>query len=68
MDARRDWGYTKDYVKAMWLRLQRPEAYGDVRSPIYETVPLKPVNQYGVSEAATDLLDLVADTNKLTRS
>ena len=26
LDARRDWGYAGDYVKAMWLMLQQPEA------------------------------------------
>lgn len=26
LDAKRDWGYAKDYVKAMWLMLQKPEA------------------------------------------
>src|SRR6201996_7138477 len=26
LDARRDWGYAKDYVKAMWLMLQQPKA------------------------------------------
>jgi GDPmannose 4,6-dehydratase len=26
LDARRDWGYAKDYVEAMWLMLQREEA------------------------------------------
>ena len=25
LDARRDWGYAKDYVEAMWLMLQRDE-------------------------------------------
>jgi GDPmannose 4,6-dehydratase len=25
LDARRDWGYAKDYVKAMWLMLQQDE-------------------------------------------
>ena len=25
VDARRDWGYAKDYVRAMWLMLQQPE-------------------------------------------
>jgi GDPmannose 4,6-dehydratase len=24
LDAKRDWGYTKDYVEAMWLMLQQP--------------------------------------------
>jgi GDPmannose 4,6-dehydratase len=26
LDAERDWGYAKDYVEAMWLMLQQPEA------------------------------------------
>jgi len=26
LDAKRDWGYAKDYVKAMWLMLQQPTA------------------------------------------
>jgi GDPmannose 4,6-dehydratase len=25
LDSKRDWGYAKDYVKAMWLMLQQPE-------------------------------------------
>jgi GDPmannose 4,6-dehydratase len=25
LDARRDWGYAKDYIEAMWLMLQQPE-------------------------------------------
>lgn len=25
LDARRDWGYAKEYVEAMWLMLQRPD-------------------------------------------
>ncbi|MBW3670744.1 MAG: GDP-mannose 4,6-dehydratase [Acidobacteria bacterium] len=38
LDARRDWGYAKDYVEAMWLMLQRDEpedfviATGETRS------------------------------------
>jgi GDPmannose 4,6-dehydratase len=26
LDVRRDWGYAKDFVEAMWLMLQQPEA------------------------------------------
>jgi GDPmannose 4,6-dehydratase len=26
LDAKRDWGYAKDYVQAMWLMLQQPES------------------------------------------
>jgi GDPmannose 4,6-dehydratase len=25
LDAKRDWGYAKDYVRAMWLMLQQPQ-------------------------------------------
>ncbi|MGI0484403.1 GDP-mannose 4,6-dehydratase [Pantanalinema rosaneae CENA516] len=25
LDAKRDWGYAKDYVKAMWMMLQQPQ-------------------------------------------
>ena len=25
LDSKRDWGYAKEYVEAMWLMLQRPE-------------------------------------------
>ena len=25
LEARRDWGYAKEYVEAMWLMLQQPE-------------------------------------------
>jgi GDPmannose 4,6-dehydratase len=25
LDAKRDWGYAKEYVRAMWLMLQQPE-------------------------------------------
>jgi GDPmannose 4,6-dehydratase len=30
LDARRDWGHARDYVRAMWLMLQQPEAGDDV--------------------------------------
>jgi GDPmannose 4,6-dehydratase len=26
LDSKRDWGYAKDYVRAMWLMLQQPDA------------------------------------------
>ena len=26
LDSKRDWGYAKEYVEAMWLMLQQPEA------------------------------------------
>jgi len=27
MDSKRDWGYAKDYVEAMWLMLQQDKCY-----------------------------------------
>src|SRR5690606_22858000 len=26
LDARRDWGHARDYIEAMWLMLQQPQA------------------------------------------
>ena len=35
LDARRDWGFAGDYVRAMWLMLQqdRPDWISSSRSP-----------------------------------
>lgn len=45
LDARRDWGFAGDYVRAMWLMLQQPEP-GDY------------VIATGVSHSASDLVDV----------
>lgn len=58
MDAKRDWGHSKDYVKAMWLMLQQDEADDYVIStgethPVREFVTLAfesagmPIEWYG---------------------
>jgi GDPmannose 4,6-dehydratase len=44
LDVRRDWGYAREYVEAMWLMLQQPEA-GDY------------VIGTGVSHSVRDLVD-----------
>ena len=44
LDARRDWGYAGDYVRAMWLMVQRDE-------------PRDYVIATGVSHSARDLVD-----------
>jgi len=44
LDARRDWGFAGDYVRAMWLMLQNPE-------------PRDYVVAMGVSHSARDLVD-----------
>jgi GDPmannose 4,6-dehydratase len=48
LDARRDWGYAKDYVEAMWLMLQAPEP-GDYVVATRE------------SHSVREFLDLAAD-------
>lgn len=45
LEARRDWGYAKDYVEAMWLMLQQPQ-------------PDDFVIATGVSHSVRDLLDV----------
>lgn len=45
LDARRDWGFAGDYVRAMWLMLQQPHADDYVIST-------------GVSHSIRDLLDI----------
>jgi GDPmannose 4,6-dehydratase len=44
LDVRRDWGYAKEYVEAMWLMLQQPEANDYVIGT-------------GVSHSVRDLVD-----------
>ncbi|MEG0592996.1 MAG: GDP-mannose 4,6-dehydratase [Coprobacillus sp.] len=66
MDAKRDWGYSKDYVKAMWLMLQQEQPEDFVIStgethPVREFVSLSfevaeiPIEWHGegVNEYAT---------------
>jgi GDPmannose 4,6-dehydratase len=47
LDARRDWGYAGDYVRAMWLMLQQP-------------APDDYVVATGVSHSVRDFLDLAS--------
>jgi GDPmannose 4,6-dehydratase len=47
LNARRDWGYAKDYVEAMWMILQQPE-------------PEDFVVATGESHSVSDFLDLAA--------
>ena len=50
LDAKRDWGYAPDYVKAMWMMLQLPEAMDLV---------LSTGEQHSVREFAQLAFDLV---------
>jgi GDPmannose 4,6-dehydratase len=55
MDARRDWGYAKDYVEAMWLMLQQdePEDYVIATNTTYSVQDLVDVafDQVGLDPA-----------------
>jgi GDPmannose 4,6-dehydratase len=48
LEAKRDWGYAKDYVEAMWLMLQQPEPDDFVVST-------------GEAHSVEEFLDLAAD-------
>lgn len=54
INAKRDWGHAKDYVKAMWLMLQSTE-------------PKDYVIATGVSKSVEDLVDYVFDALNLNK-
>lgn len=59
LDAKRDWGYAPDYVRAMWLMLQQPEPTDLV---------LSTGEQHSVREFAQEAFGLVGrDWNKFVR-
>ena len=53
LDAKRDWGYAGDYVKAMWLMLQQPEPDAYV-IPTGETHTIKELVQLAFAEVGID--------------
>jgi GDPmannose 4,6-dehydratase len=83
LDARRDWGYAKDYVRAMWLMLQQDEsadyvvATGDSHS-VQELVELAFArvgldwrdhvrSDPALRRGAAELHDLVGDASRARR-
>ena len=54
LDVRRDWGYAKEYVEAMWLMLQRDE-------------PDDYVIGTGVSHSVRDLVETPSPASSLKR-
>jgi GDPmannose 4,6-dehydratase len=83
LDARRDWGYAKDYVRAMWLMLQQDEsadyvvATGDSHS-VQELVELAFArvgldwrdhvrSDPALRRGAAELYDLVGDASRARR-
>ncbi len=53
LDAKRDWGYAGDYVKAMWLMLQQPEA-DDYVIATGETHTIEELVQLAFAEVGLD--------------
>ncbi|MDX1976534.1 MAG: GDP-mannose 4,6-dehydratase [Pseudanabaenaceae cyanobacterium bins.68] len=58
LDAKRDWGYAKDYVEAMWLMLQQPEA-DDYVIATGETHSVKDFLQQAFAYVSLDWQDYV---------
>lgn len=55
LNARRDWGYAKDYVRAMWLMLQQIEPY-DLVIATGKTHSVREFAQCAFSYAGIDLI------------
>jgi GDPmannose 4,6-dehydratase len=82
LEVRRDWGYAKEYVEAMWLMLQEPEAddfvigtgvshsVRDLVEVAFACVDLKAEDHVRVDPALArpaDIEELVADASKARR-
>ena len=53
LDARRDWGFAKEYVEAMWLMLQQPQA-DDFVIATGESATVKDFAEVAFSQAGLD--------------
>jgi GDPmannose 4,6-dehydratase len=82
LDVRRDWGYAKEYVEAMWLMLQRPDAddyvigtgvshsVRDLVDAAFASAGLKADDHVRIDPdlaRPADIEDLVADASKAKR-
>lgn len=54
IDAKRDWGHARDYVKAMWLMLQQPEA-GDYVIATGRTSTVRDMCQIAFAHAGLEM-------------
>jgi GDPmannose 4,6-dehydratase len=66
LDARRDWGYAVDYVKAMWLMLQQ-DAADDFVIATGETHTVRDLVQIAFDHAGLDWKKHVVQDPQLTR-
>jgi GDPmannose 4,6-dehydratase len=58
LDAKRDWGHAEDYVEAMWLMMQQPEA-DDYVIGTGETHSVREFLELAFSQAGLDHRDFV---------
>ena len=66
LDARRDWGHAREYVKAMWLMLQQPNP-DDYVIATGETHSVGEFAQAAFAEAGLDYREYVTDDRRLYR-
>lgn len=66
MDAQRDWGFAGDYVRAMWLMLQQPEAR-DYVIATGETHSVSKLAQLAFASVDLDFRDYVEIDQSLVR-
>jgi GDPmannose 4,6-dehydratase len=66
LDAKRDWGYAGDYVKAMWLMLQQPQA-DDFVIATGETHSVRELVELAFAKVGLDWKTRVAIDPNLTR-
>jgi GDPmannose 4,6-dehydratase len=66
LDAYRDWGHSKDYVKAMYLILQQPQA-GDWVVATGETRSVRDMCEYVFNKLGMDYNAFVKQDNKFLR-
>lgn len=66
LDAQRDWGYAKDYVKAMWLMLQQDQPC-DFVIATGETHPVREFARLAFEAVGLDYRDYVVTDEKFMR-
>ena len=66
LDAKRDWGYAKDYVKAMWLMLQQDQP-GDYVIATGETYSIRQFLDVAFNYVGLDWKDYVAFDERYLR-
>jgi len=66
LDSRRDWGYARDYVQAMWLMLQQPQA-DDYVVATGETHSIRELCEVAFSYVGLDYRDYVVQDPRFFR-